>query len=323
MAKKRIIQLSLFDAFASEEKPVTEPQKNEPIIVVEEKQQQAIAESEDAIDDAPYKSTNVILPGNMANNIIDIQALRKQIAPTTKEVPEEIVTIPEPKLPVDNKNLSIVLPKIVEENNTELANTHLFDAVIEAKPTPVEIVSTYSFDEQPKQILVAEPTATPVEKQVIIEKAQKKENQIIQKPTTYKTTSTKRRGRKSQAEMAQEAKWLNIPANDILNSKQYYTIGQVATMFNANVSKIRFWEEQLSSMLKVRKNRKGDRYFTPDNIRTLEQIYMLTSQKGLTMGGAAQLIENQKNGVHTQEMILANLDELKQFLLHLQASLSI
>jgi DNA-binding transcriptional MerR regulator len=323
VAKRKIIQLSLFDAFASEETPVPDAQKKTSD-TVEEVQQEAMAiASTNAVEQTAFKSTNVILPGNIANNIIDINTLKKQ--KVEDDVPEKKPTIPEAKLNIDNnKKLNIVLPEIVEDNNTELAKMQLFNEVTETKPTSIEIVSTYSFDEQPKQIHVAEPTAASVEKQIVVEETPKKEKQVLQKPTTiYKATNTKRRGRKSQVEMAQEAKWLNIPANDELYSKQYYTIGQVATMFNANVSKIRFWEEQLSSMLKVRKNRKGDRYFTPDNIRTLEQIYMLTSQKGLTMGGAAQLIENQKNGVHTQEMILANLDELKQFLLHLQASLSI
>jgi DNA-binding transcriptional MerR regulator len=315
LAKKGFIQLSLFDAFADQEQPVPMPEKKAKV-VEKEKVPEPVAAPEPIVNNTIQKSTSVILPGNIASNIIDINALKKPLP--EKEVPVEPAMPEAAPLP---KKLNIVLPKIVEENDVALSKTHLFEEEPLATKKP-EIVN-YNFEE-PAIVMVAEekPVAN-VGFTVKKIKATAPEKPVTIKPLVTKATTTKRRGRKSQAEMAQEAKWLNIPTHDVLYSKQYYSIGQVAAMFNANVSKIRFWEEQLSSMLKVRKNRKGDRYFTPDNIKTLEQIYMLTSQRGLTMSGAAQLIENQKNGVHTQEMMLTNLEDLKQFLLYLQASLSV
>jgi DNA-binding transcriptional MerR regulator len=129
------------------------------------------------------------------------------------------------------------------------------------------------------------------------------------------------RGRKSQTQMADAIKYINLPDNATLFAKQYYTIGQVAKMFNANVSKIRFWEEQLSSLLKVRKNRKGDRFFTPQNITTLYDVYNLTSKQGLTMSGAAQFLQAQKPNSQVQHNFVEDLKSLKVFLLSLEAGL--
>ncbi|MEY5045319.1 MAG: hypothetical protein RL713_544, partial [Bacteroidota bacterium] len=67
---------------------------------------------------------------------------------------------------------------------------------------------------------------------------------------------------------------LNIPADQELDSKQYYPISEVANMFNVNISLLRFWEKEFS-ILKPRKNKKGDRLFRPEDIRNLKLIYFL------------------------------------------------
>lgn len=143
----------------------------------------------------------------------------------------------------------------------------------------------------------------------------------IAKAKTVNAKILQNRGRKSQANMAAEANFVNLPPDAELYSKQYYSIGQVAAMFNANVSKIRFWEEQLSALLKVRKNRKGDRFFTPQNIKTLHNIYMLTSKQGLTMSGAAQFLQANKTTLPQKNNLLQDLTALKTFLLSLEAGL--
>jgi DNA-binding transcriptional MerR regulator len=191
-----------------------------------------------------------------------------------------------PKLPSAN----VELPNLITENITQLENKQI--EIIEEPTIP-----------EPKTIKRIKPEI------------------INQKPKTVNAQTLQKRGRKSQADMATEANFISIPADDILYSKHYYSIGQVATMFNANVSKIRFWEEQLSTLLKVRKNRKGDRYFTPDNIKTLQQIYNLTSKQGLTMGGAAKYMQHQKSNLNQKDNLVQELIQLKQFLLSIETGL--
>ncbi|NBO57861.1 MAG: MerR family transcriptional regulator [Chitinophagia bacterium] len=65
------------------------------------------------------------------------------------------------------------------------------------------------------------------------------------------------------------AAFINIPEDDELYSKLYYPIGDVAKMFNVNISLIRFWENEFD-ILKPRKNRKGDRLFRPEDVKNLK-----------------------------------------------------
>ena len=67
--------------------------------------------------------------------------------------------------------------------------------------------------------------------------------------------------------------------------KNYYTIGEVAKMFKLSVSNIRFWEKEFD-VLRPKKNRKGDRFFTPQDIEHLKIIYHLVKEKGYTIEGA-------------------------------------
>ena len=69
----------------------------------------------------------------------------------------------------------------------------------------------------------------------------------------------------------------NLPPDEELDSKLYYPISEVANMFNVNISLLRFWEKEFS-ILKPRKNKKGDRLFRPEDIRNLKLIYFLLKE---------------------------------------------
>ena len=91
-----------------------------------------------------------------------------------------------------------------------------------------------------------------------------------------------KRGRKSLKEMTEEAELVNVPEDDILFRKQYYSIGEVAEMFKVNTSLLRYWETEFD-VLKPRKNRKGDRFFRPEDIKNLQLIYHLLRQRKYTI----------------------------------------
>lgn len=102
--------------------------------------------------------------------------------------------------------------------------------------------------------------------------------------------------------------------------KLYYSIGEVAKAFDVNASLIRFWDKEFDQ-LKPKKNAKGNRLFTPDDIKTLELIYHLVKERGFTLEGAkVHLKEAQKAPMEVYdvraklEAIKKQLNDLKNYL---------
>lgn len=86
------------------------------------------------------------------------------------------------------------------------------------------------------------------------------------------------------------------PATEILKGwegdKKYYSIGEVAKLFNVRTSNIRYWTKEFS--LKVRTTRKGDRLYTPDQIKEIRTIYHLVKERGFTIKGARMKLKESK-----------------------------
>lgn len=81
--------------------------------------------------------------------------------------------------------------------------------------------------------------------------------------------------------------------------KLYYTIGEVASMFDVSRSLLRYWENEFS-FLTPRKNRKGDRLFTKENIQQIQIIYNLVKVRGFTLEGAKQELKKEKSNLTEQ-----------------------
>jgi DNA-binding transcriptional MerR regulator len=105
---------------------------------------------------------------------------------------------------------------------------------------------------------------------------------------------------------------LNIPSDQALYSRQYYTMRETANMFNVNQSLLRYWENEFD-ILKPKKNRKGDRYFRPDDIKNLELIYHLLRVRKFTISGAKDYLKNKAKSLDTFVMV-QRLEKLKLFL---------
>ena len=95
--------------------------------------------------------------------------------------------------------------------------------------------------------------------------------------------------------------------------KRYYTIGEVAEMFQVSKSLIRFWENEFDS-LRPHKNSKGDRRFTPQHSRQCELIHELVKERGFTLDGAKQEIKRQQKFQKKKSQVLNSLQEIKSFL---------
>lgn len=92
--------------------------------------------------------------------------------------------------------------------------------------------------------------------------------------------------------------------------KRYYSIGEIAKAFNVNASLIRFWDKEFE-ILKPKKNAKGNRMFTPEDVKNLQLIYHLVKERGFTLEGArVHLKEGQKKTLDKFE-IVAKLESIK------------
>jgi DNA-binding transcriptional MerR regulator len=95
-----------------------------------------------------------------------------------------------------------------------------------------------------------------------------------------------------------------------LPEKRYYGIGEVARAFGVNTSLIRFWEKEFD-ILKPKKNAKGNRKFTQDDIKHLKFIYHLVKERGFTLEGAKiHLKEGKKKSLNNFE-IINKLEQIK------------
>ncbi|MEX0997555.1 MAG: MerR family transcriptional regulator [Flavobacteriaceae bacterium] len=102
-----------------------------------------------------------------------------------------------------------------------------------------------------------------------------------------------------------------------LPEKRYYNIGEVAKAFDVNTSLIRFWEKEFD-VLQPKKNAKGNRKFTPEDIKNLELIFHLVKERGFTLEGAkTHLKENKKTLdrfeiIQKLERVKSELNKLKE-----------
>lgn len=142
-----------------------------------------------------------------------------------------------------------------------------------------------------------------------------------QKEKTWKSATPGKRGRKSLKEIAAEADLVDIPSDEELFTKQYYSIGDVANMFRMNPALIRTWSNEFESMLKPRKNRKGDRFYRPEDVKFLHLIYHLVRVRKFTLEGAKEHLKGQKKKMENQFQVIQKLQQLKAFLLELKANL--
>lgn len=127
------------------------------------------------------------------------------------------------------------------------------------------------------------------------------------------------RGRKALKDFEAGADQIEIPEDEILFQKQYYSIGEVAGMFKVNTSLIRYWENEFD-ILEPRKNRKGDRFFKPSDVKNLQLIHDLLRRRKFTIEGAKDYLKKNKQAQARFELI-QSMQKFRSFLLELKANL--
>jgi DNA-binding transcriptional MerR regulator len=108
-----------------------------------------------------------------------------------------------------------------------------------------------------------------------------------------------------------------LPYKEKNIEKLYYTIGEVATLFKVTTSLIRFWENEFE-LLAPKKNKKGNRQYTQEDIDNLRLVYTLVKEKGYTLQGAKEILKTEKTKVKSSTEMQDSLIKVRAFLVDLK-----
>lgn len=108
-----------------------------------------------------------------------------------------------------------------------------------------------------------------------------------------------------------------MPYSERTIEKLYYSIGEAAKMLHVPVSTVRFWENEFN-ILKPMKNKKGNRMFTPEDIKNLKIIHHLLKEEGMTLPGAKKKLSGKWEEADYKYEINESLRKIKSLLVDLR-----
>ena len=297
---------SLFDTSTEEEK------KQEVYPATQKKQEQAAIAPNDETDYSIVELAEVTLRENI-ENVSAVEIIEDKQETSIIEDKAEALFIAEPSI------ANVEEPALEETMKTE--EDLGVDDVEPEKKTPIS-----TFDEPKggdvifdngkitvkvkRKPLTEPPPPLPDEKPVFTEEVIKEKSK----------KEPQKRGRKSLQEIEAEVDLIEVPEDEILYQKQYYSISEVAQWFRVNTSLVRYWENEFD-IVKPRKNRKGDRLFRPEDVKNLQLIYQLLRQRKYTIEGAKEYIKVNRKKADLELQLTNTLHKFKSFLLDLKANL--
>lgn len=265
------------------------------------------------------------IPGPVAEPAVEETTVNQ--AELTTHVEEAVIT----ETPVTEEEL---MPVIIAE--TPVMEEVQLTATIDEAAVEPELVT-----EAPAPVLEQQAGASIAEEAPIIQHIEEpvdepagdgddiiEVNQTLFSRTALKETvapakraPTKgKRGRKSFKDIDAELALVEVPDDEELFKKLYYSISQVAKWFNVNVSLLRFWENEFD-ILKPRKSRKGDRMFRPEDVKNLQVIYHLLRQRKFSIEGAKKYLKQNKSKAEVNIQLIQSLTKFRSFLLEMKANL--
>jgi DNA-binding transcriptional MerR regulator len=111
-----------------------------------------------------------------------------------------------------------------------------------------------------------------------------------------------------------------VPYKEKKVEKLYYSIGEIADMFNVNTSLIRYWEKEFD-IIKPKKNKKGNRFFTIEDIDNFCLIHELVKVRGMTLKGAKKKLKENKEGAVKNFEIVKILKDVRAMLIEIKGGL--
>ena len=103
--------------------------------------------------------------------------------------------------------------------------------------------------------------------------------------------------------------------------KLYYTIGEAAEILGESTSLVRFWSNSLPKFIKPKRNAKGNRLFTQEDMDCLKQVHLLVKEQGLTLEGASKKLAAERKKIDGRVKALDSLKEIKRQLTEVRKSL--
>ncbi len=103
--------------------------------------------------------------------------------------------------------------------------------------------------------------------------------------------------------------------------KLYYTIGEVAGILGENVSLVRFWSESFPKFIRPKRNAKGNRMYTEEDLRTLQKVHFLLRNEGLKLEGVARRLQSENASLDNATRILNSLKSMREQLVEIKKGL--
>jgi DNA-binding transcriptional MerR regulator len=103
--------------------------------------------------------------------------------------------------------------------------------------------------------------------------------------------------------------------------KLYYTIGEAAEILGESTSLVRFWSNSFPKFIKPKRNAKGNRLFTQEDMDCLKQVHLLVKEQGLTLEGASKKLAAERKKIDGRVKALDSLKEIKRQLSEVRKSL--
>lgn len=196
------------------------------------------------------------------------------------------------------------------------------EPLIEVQPEPVIPISPAK---EESLVFSDDKIAVKIKPKVSVQMPKPQPQQVVVTPTRKPVVETivkpkSKRGRKSYKEIDAELDLIEVPDEETLNQKLYYSITEVAKWFKVNASLLRYWENEFD-ILKPRKNRKGDRLFRPEDIKNLQVIYYLLRNRKFSLEGAKKYLRNHRQQADVNVQLAQSLTKFRSFLLELKANL--
>ena len=102
--------------------------------------------------------------------------------------------------------------------------------------------------------------------------------------------------------------------------KMFYTMGEITEMFDVRASLVRFWTERFD-ILKPKKNKKGNRLFSPEDVKNLETIYHLVKERGMTLAGVEKYLKSNREGAERDTELMRRLQTVRGLLVEIREEL--
>jgi DNA-binding transcriptional MerR regulator len=334
-------QLDLFGAF-TEVTPEESKPSEKSVAPLDKVEDQGGKSEQDAVD--PLVINELAEP----EAIVETEEIHKAITEANESLDEVGQSIDEVGRYAEEPSqiLSLEVTRQTGETSQEVTVAEILVAELETEVDVVEVLSEHEehipIDPQVSEIKNGSPSRAKERKVSIDENGAFNRNsgsvifddgrisvKIKAKPTPVAVAAKEpekiqklpqKRGRKSFKEIDAEVDLIEIPDDEILNQKQYYSISQVAQWFKVNTSLIRFWENEFD-IIKPKKNGKGDRLFRPEDVKNLQLIYHLLRERKYTIEGAKEFLKTNKKKADVELQLTQTLQKFKGFLLDLKANL--